>query len=258
MDIRILDTPEDLHAAAHLAIEIHRLESRVEQCEQAASADVHGDVVMGAFEGDGLVGTISAFCWADAPFSPADIERFDIERFDAVVSRDRMAVAHRLLIQPDRRGEALTLQLAGAMWLYLQCRDVQLVFSDCPHHLLATYELLGMRTYVENVDRETSESGERIPLVGTFADHDYLRSIDSPTLVFLAPDSEDHQVATRVRALVDTRPIGEREGHKRTRSVDATEDAVTEDAIAEDAVTEDAAVEDAVVECTSWTLAHSA
>ncbi|MCG8418271.1 MAG: cyclic nucleotide-binding domain-containing protein [Proteobacteria bacterium] len=211
MRIRQLETEEEFTSAARLAYEVY-----VEECGILGDiADhqarlLHHDVgdgarVIGAFENGTLVGTISLLAGTDGQFPDMYNELFQIERFAAVAPRENMAIATSLMLQPGRRGAAV-MQLMVATWQILAKLNTQLLFGDCQPHLFRSYTALGLRSFGRVFDY--GGSGIGIPLVGTPADHEYLRQIKSLGLALLSPQSEDRELAARLAAvLADNNPV---------------------------------------------------
>ena len=206
MEIRLLESGEDLVDAARLAYEIF-----VEECGVLGNVadhdertletdDARGSRTIGAFVNGELVGTLSALCWSNAPFPEMYHSAFQIHRFATVVPRERMAILTRWLIRSSKRRGMLPLRLYQAAVQYLLARDIALIFADCQPHMLPRYTWLGMRSFGRIFNYV--DSGVVIPLVGIPADHDHLRRLASPTITLLPASSEDRTLAARLNEIL--------------------------------------------------------
>ncbi len=88
------------------------------------------------------------------------------------------AIVTRLMIDPQKRGSTLAIDLAAACYQLGLLRDVRFNCIDCNSHLVGFFKRLGYREYRENCIHP--ELGETTPLVFHLDDMQYLEEIKSP------------------------------------------------------------------------------
>lgn len=227
VSLRPLTSQDDRDAAARLAYDVYVRECRIlgdladHELEMLHAGDDDTAHTIGLFEDGELLGTVSGFCWADAPFPDFYQEVLGIARFDEVAPREQMAVVTRLLVRHDQRGKNLTLQLLGAMWFHVRFRGVTLIFGDCQPQLVSRHESFAMRAFGRPFNYANHTVG--VPLVCSVHDHAYALEVKSPLLGFIAPDSDDPDVGDRLaRALADRSPTvtPQGDGHGYWQAID--------------------------------------
>ncbi len=166
--------------------------------KQLITDDVMSYRTIAAFEKDGeAIGSIRVLLGQEALFSPDIEKKYDIARFTDFVSRDKMVLCSRLMVERPHRGTLLPLMLLLALRDYAMQQNAELAFLECEPHMLNLYNRLGFRSYKKGYT--SPDFGYMIPLVLVWEDIDHLKSIRSPILMKL--DLENRHSTERSRNL---------------------------------------------------------
>jgi CRP-like cAMP-binding protein len=148
---------------------------------------------------DGEVVATSRMSWGgDAPFSPRQIEQYQLAPFLAEVAPEAIVVAERGMIVPRLRGGPIYAQLAARSRRFVQEKRVQLIVGACEPHLLSLYLGRGARPYAKR-NINSPEAGYLIPIVTVVEDIEYLRRIGSP----VAETAIDYGADARIPRCID-------------------------------------------------------
>ena len=129
---------------------------------------------------EGEVVATSRLSWGgDAPFSPRQIEQYQLAPFLAELPPEAIVVSERLMVVRRLRGSLIYEQLMARSRRFIQEKRVQLLFGACEPHLLSLYMGRGARPYAKR-NINNPEAGYLIPIVTVVEDVAYLRRIGSP------------------------------------------------------------------------------
>ena len=148
-----------------------------------------------------IVGTSRLTWGGDGPFSPRQIEQYQLAPFLAELNPDAMAVAERAMLAPQMRGSDLSKEMGRQSQGFVSDKRIQLIFGACEPHLLSLYLGRGARTYSrQNIN--SPEAGYLIPIVTVVEDIEYLRRVGSPAAEFVKDFGDDARVPDCVDRLI--------------------------------------------------------
>lgn len=211
VEIRELVSEADHAAAAGLAYEVYVEEMGIlghiadHAARRLYADEVDGTTVLGAFEGDRLVGCITLMHRAEAEFTDFYRQIFALHRFEGLVPAGEMAVVTRFLVAADRRAGMLTTRLMAMCLLTALQAGERLFFIDAQPHLVPAYERLGFRAY--GAAFNYGDSGVGVPLVAGTFDRQRLEEVGSPMLGLLDPSSADPELAQRLVSRLEGNPV---------------------------------------------------
>lgn len=146
-----------------------------------------------ALSGGEVVGTMRLTWGGDGGINDRHVEQYDLDRFLAKVTPEKIVIGERFMIEPSLRGSDLLFRLFTAYLAFINERRIQLVFGDCEPHLLNVYQGLGFRPYTKrNVN--SPETGYLVPLVLVPEDLEYLHEVKSPIARVVKDYGDDAQV----------------------------------------------------------------
>jgi CRP-like cAMP-binding protein len=139
-------------------------------------ADEHAAIWIAELDGE-VVATARAYWGGEGGFDRQAREAFDIDTFTGIVNEADVAVASRLLIQPEHRETQLPILLFIQMMGHFVERGTELLLGECEPHLVNKWSRLGFRPYGL---REHPTNGTLVRLALIVGDHQYADSIGSP------------------------------------------------------------------------------
>jgi CRP-like cAMP-binding protein len=141
------------------------------------------------FEGDEVVGSLRANRMADVADLDPFIAKFSmgpaLDEFgpEVIVTTSRFMIADRL------RNSMAIFRLLQKSWEDLLRFGLRLNYGDCSPHLVAFYERLGYRRYVDGYNDEAF--GFKLPLLMLLRDREFFRRVRSPFAAMCTKDKDD-------------------------------------------------------------------
>ena len=129
-----------------------------------------------AWESDRIVGVVRVNLARDMKLSDYE-ELYQMGTF-ADAHPDRTAIVTRMMIEPQKRGSRLAVELSAACYRFGLAHGIKFNFIDCNAHLVRFFKAIGYRDYIGT--RIHHEYGEVTPMVFHLEDHRHLQEIRSP------------------------------------------------------------------------------
>jgi hypothetical protein len=140
-----------------------------------------GARLFAAFEGDTLVGTNAANCWAEAELPAEVVERLCLRPIEAAFGREAVIVTRKQLVARAHRRTGLALMLYHYAAKATYRPEVQFIIGDCGPELERHYTQLGYRRHGPPFDYGTG-AGLSTPLCLVINDLEHLERVGSPLL----------------------------------------------------------------------------
>lgn len=207
VEVRFARTEEERHAVYRLRyatyveemhLYAHQADHHRQWLTDADDATAH---IMYAKVGKDVLGTLRVHLGNEDSIPESLITRFALERFLALVPKERLCVVGRFMVRRDMRGTSVPYRLIQESIRFQLEQGLELAFCDCQPHLLNLYMSLGFRPHLGTYDHP--EFGVMVPLVLVLRDRAHLEWVGSPLRTLLPPDASVSEVPARVAPLLE-------------------------------------------------------
>ena len=148
-----------------------------------------------AKDGENIIATVRAIRGVDGAFLKADIDFFNIGKFEEYFNHDEIAVVNRLIIDKPYRHTPLTNELMLATYFGGLDVGTKLCFITCDSSLLGFYLKYGFRLFQNPVAIKNNQL--RYHLVLILYDLAHLKKVNSPFVPHLPEQLNDHGAYAR-------------------------------------------------------------
>lgn len=140
------------------------------------------------FEGDAVVGSLRIIRMSEVDDLDPFIKKFSMAPALDAFGPEAIVTSSRFMITDRLRNSMAIFRLLQQSWQDATKLGVRLNYGDCSPHLVAFYERLGYRRYVDGYNDDAY--GFKLPLLMLTRDNEYFRRVRSP-FAAMNPDAGD-------------------------------------------------------------------
>ncbi|MDH3234049.1 MAG: cyclic nucleotide-binding domain-containing protein [Alphaproteobacteria bacterium] len=141
------------------------------------------------FDGDEVVGSLRVIRMSEVKTLDPFIEKFSLAPALAEFGPEPIVTTSRFMIADRLRNSMAIFRLLQKMWESATKFDIRLNYGDCSPHLVAFYERLGYRRYVDGFNDDAY--GFKLPLLMIVRDNEFMRRVRSPFAAMNSDDGDD-------------------------------------------------------------------
>jgi N-acyl-L-homoserine lactone synthetase len=143
------------------------------------------------FEDDAVVGALRIIRMSEIGDIDPFMEKFSMAPALSEFGAQAIVATSRFMIADRLRNTMAILHLLRKLWEYSGAHGVRLNYGDCSPHLVAFYERLGFRRYVEGYNDDAY--GFKLPLMMIMRDNAFMRRVRSPFASMNTDEGDDRE-----------------------------------------------------------------